>query len=106
MTRHTREHNGESIDRDGRIMAIDDYKKNIQANKDAPDSWCVLSDLVSVKGNEHLEYAACNHESRGMLQDPMEKIYTSKATWQEAVNSDRMKSVRKDMLEGKCTRLV
>ena len=31
-----------SITGDSRVMAIDDYKKNIEANKDAPDSWCVL----------------------------------------------------------------
>ena len=94
-----------SITGDSRVMAIDDYKKNIEANKDAPDSWCVLPwTHVSVKGNG--AFRVCCHsnssESRGMLQDSKgENLHVSKASWQEVVNSDRMKSVRKDMLNGK-----
>ena len=48
------------------------FRTNINKNKDAPDSWCVLPwTHVSIKGNG--AYRVCCHsaasESRGTVQD-------------------------------------
>lgn len=69
-----------------------------------PDSWCPLPwSHVSIKGNG--AFRVCCHsgasESRGLLTDNNNKfLHVSTASWDEVVNSDTMKTVRKEMLMG------
>tara|TARA_B110000240_G_scaffold191752_1_gene234807 strand:+ start:4034 stop:5491 length:1458 start_codon:yes stop_codon:yes gene_type:complete len=84
---------------------MSDRKKNIEANEGAPDSWCVLPwSHVSVKGNG--TFRVCCHsaasESRGTLKDSNNNnLHISKSNWNDVVNNDTMKTVRKEMLAGK-----
>ena len=95
---------------DSRIMAKvkklkDSYHTNMEANKNAPDSWCVLPwTHISVKGNG--SFRVCCHsaasESRGTIKDSSGKnLHIDSASWNDVLNSTMMKNVRKDMLEGK-----
>jgi hypothetical protein len=84
---------------------MSDRKKNIDANIDAPDSWCPLPwSHVNIKGNG--TYRVCCHsaasESRGTLKDIDGKaLHISDVDWEDVINNDTMKTVRKEMLEGK-----
>lgn len=84
---------------------MSDRKANMQLNEGAPDSWCVLPwSHVSVKGNG--TFRVCCHsaasESRGTLKDSENKnLHISTADWNSVVNNDTMKTVRKEMLDGK-----
>ena len=84
---------------------MSDRKDNLKANEGAPDSWCVLPwSHVSVKGNG--TFRVCCHsaasESRGTLKDEEGKnLHISEADWDEVVNNETMKTVRKEMLQGK-----
>ena len=83
----------------------DTYHINLDANKGAPDSWCVLPwTHVSIKGNG--AYRVCCHsaagESRGTVQDSEGKnAHIGTAQWEDVVNSKMMRKVRAEMLQGK-----
>ena len=76
----------------------DTYHINLDANKGAPDSWCVLPwTHVSIKGNG--AYRVCCHsaasESRGTVQDSEGKnAHIGTAQWEDVVNSKMMRKVR------------
>lgn len=82
-----------------------DLQKNVDANKGAPESWCILPwSHVSVKGDG--SYRVCCHSnsspSRGFLKDDKgSNLHVSSASWEEVVNNPTMKRIRKSMLEGK-----
>lgn len=82
-----------------------DRDKNLKDNQAAPDTWCVLPwSHVSIKGNG--TFRVCCHsaasESRGLLLDSNKNpLHISTASWDKVINSDTMKTVRKDMLDGK-----
>lgn len=84
---------------------MNDRQKNLNDNENAPDSWCVLPwTHVSIKGNG--TFRVCCHsaasESRGSLKnDKNDLLHISTANWEDVVNNDTMKTVRKEMLEGK-----
>lgn len=84
---------------------MSDLVKNMNANAGAPDSWCVLPwSHVSIKGNG--TYRVCCHSatsvSRGTLRDTNgEALHIRSAEWEDAINNPVMKTVRKEMLEGK-----
>ena len=73
-------------------------------NPHIPDSWCPLPwSHVSIKSNG--AFRVCCHsgasESRGLLTDKDNKfLHVSTASWDEVINSDTMKTVRKEMLNG------
>jgi MoaA/NifB/PqqE/SkfB family radical SAM enzyme len=83
---------------------MNDRQKNIEANQGAPESWCVLPwSHVSIKGNG--TFRVCCHssasESRGTLKNNNgDNLHISLADWDSVVNSDLMKSVRTQMLNG------
>ena len=84
---------------------MNDRDKNLLDNSDAPNSWCVLPwTHVSIKSAG--TFRVCCHSaasaSRGTLTDNNgEPLHVSTASWEEVVNNDTMKSVRKEMLDGK-----
>ena len=79
--------------------------ENLNQNKGAPDSWCVLPwSHISINGNG--VYRLCCHsetsKSRGVLRDGQGKpFHIEGSDWNTIVNSDKMKSIRKNMLKGK-----
>ena len=83
---------------------MDNYQKNIKQNKKAPDAWCPLPwSHISIKGNGI--YRLCCHsnasENHGILKDKKgQSLHIGKADWNEVINSDTMKSVRRNMLKG------
>jgi len=85
-----------------------DYHKNIEGNKGAPASWCPLPwSHISIKGNGF--YRLCCHsnvsKNRGILKDETGRLFhISQANWSDVINSDTLKSVRKNMLKGKWSR--
>ena len=84
---------------------MDNYKKNMTQNKLAPDSWCPLPwTHISIKNNG--SYRVCCHSNtslgQGILKNKNQKyLHISKAKWEEVMNSDSMKTIRKNMLKGK-----
>lgn len=87
------------------LKKIDKYQENLNQNKEAPDSWCVIPwSHVSIKGNG--TYRLCcqsgSSQNFGILRDEKKQpFYIGKADWEQVINSDIMKSVRKNMLQGK-----
>lgn len=85
---------------------------NLKNNEGAPVAWCPIPwSHISIKSSG--SYQVCCHAgssaSKGTIRDKDDVPYhISSATFDEVVNNDLMKSVRKDMLEGKwadtCTR--
>lgn len=79
--------------------------KNIEDNQGAPQSWCVLPwTHVSITGAGM--YRLCCHSSigpnKGLITDGNgNNLHVTQATWNDVVNSDDMKTVRKEMLQGK-----
>ena len=79
--------------------------ENLNQNKGAPDSWCILPwSHININGNG--TYRLCCHseasKSRGVLRDIQGKpLHIKNSDWNNVVNSDRMKRIRKNMLEGK-----
>ena len=84
---------------------MNDRQQNLDDNEGAPDSWCVLPwTHLSIKGNG--TFRVCCHsaasESRGSLKNKDgELLHIANTSWNEAVNNETMKSVRREMLEGK-----
>ena len=84
---------------------MNDYKKNMLKNKSAPDAWCPLPwTHISIKNNG--SYRICCHSNtglgQGILKNQNQKdLHISSAKWEEVINSDRMKTIRKNMLKGK-----
>ena len=84
---------------------MSDLLNNLKQNKGAPDSWCPLPwSHISIKGNGF--YRVCCHSNVskecGILKDNQDRPYhIGKADWNEVINSDKMKSIRKNMLAGK-----
>ena len=73
-------------------------------NKGAPDSWCPLPwSHISIKNNG--SYRICCHSNvslkQGILKDQNKKdLHISQAQWENVINSDKMKTVRRNMLKG------
>ena len=84
---------------------IDSYNKNLEQNKEAPASWCVLPwSHISIKTNG--TYRLCCHsetsQNRGLLRDKKNQpFHIGSADWADVINSPTMKAVRKTMLKGK-----
>ena len=85
---------------------MSDYNKNMEMNKDAPASWCPLPwSHISIKARGY--YRICcnsggNNKAPGILKDKNGKpFHIGEANWSHIINSNVMKSVRKDMLKGK-----
>ena len=84
---------------------MNDREKNLEDNSDAPDSWCPLPwSQINVKGNG--AYRVCCHsaasDSRGILRHKNgQSLHVSTNDWDTVVNNPTMKTVRKEMLEGK-----
>ena len=83
---------------------IDVYKENLEKNKEAPATWCVLPwSHISIKTNG--VYRLCCHsessKSRGLLRDKKNQpLHIESSDWSNVINSSTMKSVRKKMLKG------
>ena len=82
------------------------YEKNMGQNKGAPDCWCPLPwSHINIKSSGI--YRLCDHsnssKSKGTLRDregnPLS--ITEKVDWESVMNSDVMKSIRKNMLAGR-----
>ena len=73
-------------------------------DKNIPDSWCPLPwTHISIKNNGY--YRICCHSNvgleQGVLKDSKQKnLHISKTRWENVINSNRMKTVRKNMLKG------
>lgn len=84
---------------------MNDREKNLKDNQGAPDSWCPLPwSQINIKPNG--TYRVCCHsatsESRGILRDQNGKpLHVGTDSWDTVVNNQTMKTVRKEMLEGK-----
>ena len=84
---------------------MNDIQRNLTQNKEAPNSWCPLPwSHISIKGNG--AYRLCCHsntsKNQGILRDKEgNMLHIGKTNWDEVINSDTMKSVRKNMLAGK-----
>ena len=75
-------------------------------NKGAPDSWCPLPwSLINIKSNG--TYRLCDHsassKNKGILKNKngIPFSITEKAEWNSIINSETIKTVRKNMLAGK-----
>ena len=84
---------------------MDDRKQNLEANEGAPDQWCLLPwSHVSVT-NSGLFRLCCHSapgKNMGYFRDKDGKNYhVSNASWKDVYNSEDMKEVRRDMLNGK-----
>ena len=80
------------------------YEKNMTRNKSAPNSWCPLPwTHISIK-NDGVYRICCHSNSgfeQGVLRDQNKKnLHISQSKWENVINSDRMKTVRKNMLKG------
>lgn len=83
---------------------MSDYHKNLQKNKEAPDSWCVLPwSQVNINGNGVFRLC-CNsvsNKTKCILRTERKKpLHVKEADWDSVMNSDIMKSVRRKMLQG------
>ena len=80
-------------------------KKTLGESKEIPNSWCPLPwSHISIKGNG--TYRLCCHsntsKNRGILTDTQGvPLHIDRANWKDVINSETMKSVRKNMLAGK-----
>ena len=79
--------------------------ENLNQNKGAPDSWCVLPwSHININGNG--TYRLCCHseasKNRGVLKNDQGRYFrVGNSNWDDVINSDRMKLIRKSMLKGK-----
>ena len=86
---------------------MNDYNTNMTMNKNAPASWCVLPwSRISIKPNG-VYRLCCNSDpniktDNSVLTDKHgNPLHVNKTDWKSVINSDLMKSVRKNMLAGK-----
>lgn len=83
---------------------MNDEQVNLKANKGAPDAWCPLPwSHVSIKANG--TFRVCCHsaasESRGTLVDDTNTpLHIGSASFDQVINNDAMKTIRKQMLKG------
>ena len=78
------------------------YKENnLKRNKNAPDSWCVLPwSHINILTNGH--YKICCRSRSILKNDKAHSFHLDpESNWKNVMNSEMMKSVRKNMLEGK-----
>ena len=79
---------------------MSDYQKNIMQNKGAPDSWCPrpwAGRSIQAPGT----YKVCCLVKDVMRDKNERPLHINETNWENAMNSDIIKSVRKDMLAGK-----
>ena len=87
---------------------MNDYHSNWKQNEGAPDSWCPLPwSHINIQING--TYKVCCHSSNGTIRDKDRKPFRcGEVSWNNVMNSDIMKSIRKNMLRGEwaseCTR--
>lgn len=80
-------------------------QRNMQENKGAPAAFCPLPwSHINIKSNG--SYRLCDRgnssKNQGALKDKEGKpLHIGEADWDAVINSDLMKTVRKNMLEGK-----
>ena len=84
---------------------MSDYEKNISMNKGAPASFCPLPwSRITIKtdGIHRICCNSCLEPEKGILRDKQQKSsHVSLAKWKNIMNSDKIKSVRRTILEGK-----
>ena len=83
----------------------DSYCEKMKLNEGAPVSWCPLPwSHFNIRSSGF--YRLCCHSNsspgQGLLRDHNQKLFhISSANWDQVMNSQTMKSVRKNMLRGK-----
>ena len=79
---------------------INDYHKNIKQNEGAPDSWCPLP-----WAGQHIQasgaYKVCCRTKNTIRDKKGMPLHVGETDWENIINNDVMKSVRKDMLAGR-----
>ena len=86
-------------------VVMSEYEKNISMNKEAPDSWCPLPwSHINIRSSGI--YRVCCHsntsKTQGTLKDKNQKaLHVLSSGLETAMNSETMKSIRKNMLQGK-----
>ena len=85
--------------------SMNDYYKNQEMNKGAPDPWCVLPwSHLNITEIGYYKLCCLSSESKegGLLKDKKgNPLHVEKADWHSVFNSDKMKTIRKNMLAGK-----
>ena len=74
-------------------------KKNLEQNKEAPASWCVLPWSHIDTTNEGT-YRMCCYSHDVLKDEKNNPFHVTQANWEKVINSESMKSVRKNMLRG------
>ncbi len=84
---------------------VDDYAFNMSQNEGAPSSWCVLPwSHISIKRDGQFRVCCSSNVSKnkGLLRNKEGMpFHISKDKWDAILNSEMMKRIRKNMLQGK-----
>lgn len=84
------------------VHSVYEKSKNISGNQNAPDSFCPLPwTHISIRTNG-IYRVCCSSGGKGILRDKNNKpFHALTAKWDDVINCDLMKSIRRDMLAGK-----